>query len=464
MTRFLLTVIALLTVSLAVDAPAQDIRAAARRAAAERELTEATVREAEVRILTDRHALTAHVDSLEAHNSGLATEVADLEARQRELETEIARLEAAWSEHELDFRETTGNVRLAARDVESLLDASPLSAGHPERVDDVGRLLAEGYFPDLDDISALAAVLMDEIVRSGQVAVTERSFVGRNGEPTTGRVYQLGKFTTLYETDTEQGFLTHLPKSHALHALSRLPDRGVRRMVSRYLSGESGIAPVDMSAGAALRQITASDRFIDQVREGGPLVWPILLLAVAALVIVVAKFVSLRRIHANTDELMGRINDHAAREDWEGCESVLAARGKSSPVVRIVQAGLAVRGRSRATLESVLQEAILQELPTLQRGMAILSVLGAVAPLLGLLGTVTGMIETFRVITVHGTGDPRLMSGGISEALVTTELGLAVAIPIMLLHTVLARRVDHVIGDMEKQAVHMTTLIAGEEG
>jgi biopolymer transport protein ExbB len=96
--------------------------------------------------------------------------------------------------------------------------------------------------------------------------------------------------------------------------------------------------------------------------------------------------------------------------------------------------------------------------------MALLAVLGAVAPLLGLLGTVTGMIETFRIITVHGTGDPKLMSGGISEALVTTELGLAVAIPVMLLHTVLSRRVDHVIGDMEKQAVHMTNILLAEEG
>jgi biopolymer transport protein ExbB len=73
------------------------------------------------------------------------------------------------------------------------------------------------------------------------------------------------------------------------------------------------------------------------------------------------------------------------------------------------------------------------------------------------------MIETFRVITVYGTGDPKLMSGGISEALVTTELGLIVAIPIMLFHTVLSRKADHVLGDMEKQAVHMTNIIVCQE-
>jgi len=94
-----------------------------------------------------------------------------------------------------------------------------------------------------------------------------------------------------------------------------------------------------------------------------------------------------------------------------------------------------------------------------ERGLSALAVLGAVAPLLGLLGTVTGMINTFRVITLFGTGDPKLMSGGISEALVTTELGLAVAIPIMLLHTYLSRRTDSIVGDMEGKAVQMANLI-----
>ena len=83
----------------------------------------------------------------------------------------------------------------------------------------------------------------------------------------------------------------------------------------------------------------------------------------------------------------------------------------------------------------------------------------ALCPLLGLLGTVTGMIDTFRVITLFGTSDPKLMSGGISEALVTTELGLAVAIPIMLCHTWLSRRSDHLIGDMEEKAVQLTNII-----
>jgi biopolymer transport protein ExbB len=146
-------------------------------------------------------------------------------------------------------------------------------------------------------------------------------------------------------------------------------------------------------------------------------------------------------------------------EDGAWDEAAELVKGKRSPVKHVLAAGLAARHDDRETRESVLQEAILNQLPRVERGMAILAVLGAVAPLLGLLGTVTGMIDTFRVITIYGTGDPKLMSGGISEALVTTELGLAVAIPIMLFHTFLSRRVSHIAGDMEEKAVQLCNII-----
>jgi biopolymer transport protein ExbB len=93
----------------------------------------------------------------------------------------------------------------------------------------------------------------------------------------------------------------------------------------------------------------------------------------------------------------------------------------------------------------------LKEMPRLERFLPTLGVLAAIAPLLGLLGTVTGMINTFQVITAVGTGDPRMMSGGISEALLTTQFGLTVAIPIMIIHHFLERRVDKIVGDMEEK-------------
>jgi biopolymer transport protein ExbB len=113
----------------------------------------------------------------------------------------------------------------------------------------------------------------------------------------------------------------------------------------------------------------------------------------------------------------------------------------------------------REAMENALQEAILREIPPMERFLSTLGMLAAIAPLLGLLGTVTGMIDTFHVITQHGTGDPRMMSGGISEALVTTMLGLSVAIPIMLAHTLLNRTVDTRIGQMEEKAISLVNMV-----
>ncbi|MBU2500663.1 MotA/TolQ/ExbB proton channel family protein, partial [bacterium] len=280
------------------------------------------------------------------------------------------------------------------------------------------------------------------------------------GIETTGRILTLGKFTAAYQRDGETGFLNFSPESGSLIAMSTLPRGGIARDLKGYLAGDRETAPIDLSGGNALAQITHQLGFRDQLEAGGPIVWPILGLAVVALLIVVTRIFFLNRIHANTDRFMGEVNGLAARGDWEAAEALVQKHGKrKSPVIEVIKAGLAVRTQDRETQESVLQEAILHQLPRVEKGLSVLAVLGAVAPLLGLLGTVTGMINTFRVITLFGTGDPKLMSGGISEALITTELGLAVAIPIMLVHTYLSRRADHIIGDMEEKAVQMANTI-----
>ena len=116
-------------------------------------------------------------------------------------------------------------------------------------------------------------------------------------------------------------------------------------------------------------------------------------------------------------------------------------------------AGLQHRNDPSEAIQSALSEAILRETPRLERFLVALKVCAAVAPLLGLLGTVTGMINTFQVITMHGTGDPRLMAGGISEAMVTTQVGLAVAIPAMIIASYLGRRARNLSQDMEEKGL-----------
>ncbi|WP_321390062.1 MotA/TolQ/ExbB proton channel family protein [uncultured Desulfuromusa sp.] len=194
----------------------------------------------------------------------------------------------------------------------------------------------------------------------------------------------------------------------------------VSRALKKYLLGESDSVPLDLSAGAALEQLVRRKSFTDRIQAGGVLVWPILALAVIALVIGLERAFFLKRVHDNTDRTMGEVNSKAIQGDWDSCQKLVQGR-KKSPVYNVVRAGLRMRHEDREVLESVLQEAILKELPRLERALPLLNIMAAVAPLLGLLGTVTGMIGTFEVINIYGTGDPRMMSGGISVALVTTN-------------------------------------------
>jgi len=455
--------LSLLTVS---PAEAQDVREAARRAESDRQEALDRAREAEDAILADRGALLAEVERLEAEERGLDERLAATEGRVATLEARRERLADRWGREELQYKEISGNVRLAARDLQALLEQSPLTALRPERLEPLRRIVREGYFPDIDDIAGMTASLFEEMELTGQVGMRRGTFVARSGEETTGDIMTLGAFTSLYRTDeNEVGFLTHSQSEQRLFALSALPPGDMQRDIRSYMAGASESAIIDISGGAALRQITQHVGFWEHLMLGGPIVYPILAIGVVALLIIVYKFAFLSRVHGNTDTIMSQVTRCASRGDWGGCEAVVQKYShKKMPVVEVVADGLSARDEDRATLESVMQEAILRELPRVERGLSVLSVFGAVAPLLGLLGTVTGMIETFRVITLYGTGDPRLMSSGISEALITTELGLAVAIPIMLFHTFLSRRSNSIIGEMEEKAVHLSNIILKERG
>jgi biopolymer transport protein ExbB len=131
-----------------------------------------------------------------------------------------------------------------------------------------------------------------------------------------------------------------------------------------------------------------------------------------------------------------------------------------NPLGRVMSVYTERLQRDPETLSLKLDEAILRETPRIRRGLATIAILAAVAPLLGLLGTVTGMIHTFQSITLFGTGDPKLMSGGISLALVTTQQGLAVAIPVLLVHSFLSSRSNRIIQILDEQSAAMVARIA----
>ena len=439
---------------------AQDVRDAYRKAEEQHTEEERRAMEQEESIMANRVRLESAVVGLEAEQLQLEQELAALDQHIEQAKTRHETLTAEWSHSELDFREISGNVRLAARDLETMVHQSPFTAFDPERTAQVGPLLDDGYFPGIDDISGMTRLLFEEIRMSGQVGFREGSFIGRDGQETAGRILNLGKFTSAYQAGGETGFLRFSPEGGRYVAMSSLPRGSIGRDLKGYLAGRKDRVPIDLSGGSALAQITQQLNLREHLEAGGPVVWPILVLAVVALLIVITRTFVLNRFHANTDRFMGEVNALAGKGDWQAAEALVARPGmRNNPVIAVIKAGLAAREEDRETQESVLQEAILHEIPRVEKGLSVLAVIGVVEPLLGLLGTVTGMINTFRVITLFGNSDPKLMSGGISEALITTELGLIFAIPIMLLHTYLSRRADHIVGDMEEKAVQMTNII-----
>jgi biopolymer transport protein ExbB len=193
------------------------------------------------------------------------------------------------------------------------------------------------------------------------------------------------------------------------------------------------------------------------VAAGGVIAWVIVGLGLLALVMISIRAISLLRTASRADELVEQVAPLV--ENGDHALALELCRPSRGAVARVLAATIRNRDRDREHMEDIVSEAVLHETPHIERFSAAITVCAAVAPLLGLLGTVTGMISTFEVITEHGTGDPKMLSGGISEALVTTQLGLIVAIPTLLLGTLLSARGQVILQRMERAALRIMNVV-----
>lgn len=428
------------------------------KAAADKRAAEQAAAAGRAEMARDRAALRKAVDALAAQKKQLEQAVQQLETENQQLAAEEKALSAQLAESDGMVRELVGVVRINAKDLAALIDQNLQTAILQPDTGVLNAVAEQSHFPGMADLRQMIQMLRDTTHSSGEVSLQRAPILDRSGATTEAEVLLVGNFTAAYRLGKEVGFLTYAPAGHNLYALSRLPASGQRKAIARYMDGRSQAVPMDISRGGALRQLTHQLSLWQQIPKGGPIVWPILAILAIGIVIVIERVFFLWRRRLDVDGLMKRIAAWVVERKWDACQDA-CARLHNKPVARVVAAGLECRQLPREEMENVLQEAILREVPTMERSLATLAMLAAIAPLLGLLGTVTGMIDTFHVITQHGTGDPRMMSGGISEALVTTMLGLAVAIPIMLAHTLLNRSVDNQIGQMEEKAVALVNLV-----
>jgi biopolymer transport protein ExbB len=428
------------------------------KAAAEKQAAEQAAAQSRARITRDRNALQKAIAGLKAENHQLSRAIEKLESQYAPLEEKEKQITGQLAEKESIVSELVGVIRITAKDVDALVDQNLQSALTGRQDGFLKHMAGQGRFPAMEDISTMVTVLLDAIQTSGEVGIQRGPMVDRAGAPVEAQILTLGNFTAAYRMDSEAGFLNYSASGRKLFALSRLPAGRIQKEIARYMDGKSDAVPMDISRGGALRQLTHELSLWEQIPKGGLIVWPILAILALGITIVTERVVFLLRKRFDTDGFIHRITTLVAGRKWDECRAICDNQG-AKPVARVLAAGLECCRMGREEMENALQEAILKEVPAMERFLSTLGMLAAIAPLLGLLGTVTGMIDTFHVITLHGTGDPRMMSGGISEALVTTMLGLSVAIPIMLAHTMLNRAVDNHIGQMEEKAVALVNIV-----
>lgn len=201
---------------------------------------------------------------------------------------------------------------------------------------------------------------------------------------------------------------------------------------------------------------------LEIILAGGWLMIPILLCSAVALAIVAERFWTLRTVRLAPPTLLEQV-----RASWgkgKVDRGYLQALRANSPLGRILAAGLANARAGREIMKERIEEAASQEIHEMERFLSTLGTIAAIAPLLGLLGTVIGMIDVFSAIMLHGTGDTALLAGGISKALITTAAGLSVAIPAVFFHRFLVRRVDEITVGMEQAAVQLLDWLHGDAG
>ena len=387
--------------------------------------------------------LKARRDELESAYNSKKNRFQSMLDREQEL---TARIE---SEKE-EIKNVEDAVYNAAQKTHSLVDENPITAEYPGRISQLEPLITKEKFPGMEGIRTLVDIIWTEMTASGVVKKYVGTFVGPHFKETLGEIVRVGPLPAAYKLDNGGVGYLRVGENKRLVAVGGDIGWFTERTLSRYIDGKSEHMPIDVSGGTVFRVLAEEKTWSDYIEAGGLLIWPILLVGAAALILALERFIFLLRIRANSDKIMQDLESYIQQEQYDEARQYCEQK-KRFPTCSVVGDVLQHLGVSREVMENAVQEAILRQVPRLERFVATLAILAAIAPLLGLLGTVTGMINTFQVITLFGTGDPKLMSGGISEALVTTQLGLAVAIPIMLLHHFLERRVDKILADIEEK-------------
>ena len=380
----------------------------------------------------------------------LNTAKSELKSQQKtasNLKKSFDRNEKLLAEKEEQLRLRVGNlgemfgvVRQVADDLNGTLHTSITRAEKPQRPVDLNKLSQAKALPSIGELQALWLTLQEEMTLTGQISQFTTQVVQTDGSEKEQLVTRIGAFNAI----TDQGYLRFDEETGRLISMIRQPNQA--GLINNYLTakpGEIATIGLDPTRGALLGLVLSNPDLIGRIKQGALVGYIIIGLAIIGLLLAAWRLISLFSIRKKVEKQIKN----------------LETPNLDNPLGRILTTAAEVNTTTadQETLELKVDEAILKEVPQLEKAQSMIKLFAAIAPLLGLLGTVTGMIATFQAITNFGTGDPKLMAGGISQALITTVLGLIAAIPLLLAHNVVSTQSKRLIQILDEQA---TGLIA----
>ena len=332
-----------------------------------------------------------------------------------------------------DMGELFGVFRQQVADTRSIIDGSLISAQTPDRRQKISRLVEMTTIPVIADLQELQVLLLEEMIESGAVVRFATEVDDASGLSITDEVVRVGAFNVL----GDDGYLLADQADSRLSILPRQPAGRVVRVAKKYFDATSGNMrlAIDPSRGSLLSLVIQSPGIVEQATYGGGIGYVIILMGVVGFVIAILRYLSLRKTGV---QISRQLKATTVADD--------------NPLGRVLKVYTENKTTTVDVLERKLDEAILRETPPLERFQGVVKVIAGIAPLMGLLGTVVGMIRTFQTITLYGTGDPKLMADGISQALVTTVEGLVVAIPLVFLYALIADKSRELIEILEEQS------------
>ncbi|MEE8320302.1 MAG: MotA/TolQ/ExbB proton channel family protein [Gammaproteobacteria bacterium] len=355
-------------------------------------------------------------------------------------QSEIERQEDQLQYRAGSLAELHGVVRQISSDVDAVIDSSLISAQKENRDELIDQLANSKEMPAIEQLEELWLLVLDEMTESGKVATFKATVITSGGDEKEQDVTRVGVFNAV----SGGHFLRYLPETEKLVEPGRQPSARFMSMALGLEQAKNKVVPfpIDPTRGAMLSLLVQIPDLKARIHQGGLVGYIIIAIAVIGLLMALERFIMLS------------ITDRKVKKQLK------SMKPGDNPLGRVIKVYNANPDVDTETLEYKLDEAILKEMPKLQRGLGALALLAAISPLLGLLGTVTGIIDTFQSITLYGTGDPRVMSGGISQALVTTVMGLLVAIPLLLIHSFLSSKSNRLIQTLDEKSLAFVALLA----